>query len=77
MSHAAKVSVKGQIVIPGPLRKKHHLEPGVEVDVYEYGDVICIAPRIAEPIDAAWGILPSNPSLAEELLADRRKDQHC
>ena len=33
MSHAAKVSTKGQIVIPGLLRKKHHLEPGTEVEV--------------------------------------------
>jgi AbrB family looped-hinge helix DNA binding protein len=75
MSHAAKVSIKGQIVIPGPLRKKHHLEPGTHVDLYEYGDIICIAPHVAEPIDAAFGMLPSSPSLAEELLLERQKEK--
>lgn len=75
MSHAAKVSIKGQIVIPGPLRKRHHLEPGTQVDVYEYGNVICIAPQVAEPIGAAYGILPSTPSLSDELLLDRKKEK--
>ena len=75
MSHTAKVSIKGQIVIPGPLRKKHHLEPGTQVEVYEYGDIICIAPRVAEPIAAAFGILPETPSLADELLQERKKEK--
>lgn len=72
MSHAAKVSIKGQIVIPGPMRKRHHLEPGTQVDVFEYGNIICIAPKVSEPINAAYGILPTNPSLADELLQDRK-----
>jgi AbrB family looped-hinge helix DNA binding protein len=75
MSHAAKVSIKGQIVIPGPMRKRHRLEPGTQVDVYEYGNVICIAPHIAEPIAAAYGILPSVPSLSDELFLDRKKEK--
>jgi AbrB family looped-hinge helix DNA binding protein len=75
MTRAAKVSTKGQIVIPGPMRKKHRLEPGTEVDVYEYGNVICIAPHIAESIAAAYGILPAVPSLADELLLDRTKEK--
>lgn len=75
MAHTAKVSTKGQIVIPGSLRKKHRLEPGTQVDVFEYGQVICIAPRVAEPIDAAWGMLPPTPSLADELHLERQKDE--
>jgi AbrB family looped-hinge helix DNA binding protein len=75
MSHTAKVSTKGQIVIPGSLRKKHKLAPGSKVDVFEYGEMICIAPRVAEPIDAAWGMLPPTPSLADELSRDRQKDE--
>jgi AbrB family looped-hinge helix DNA binding protein len=74
MSHAAKISTKGQIVIPGPLRKKHHLTPGSEVEVYEYGNVICIVPHVAEPVNAAFGMLPSAPSLADELLLERTKE---
>jgi hypothetical protein len=52
-----------------------HLEPGTPVEVYEYGNVICIARRAAEPIDAAFGILPASPSLAEELMRDRDEDR--
>lgn len=75
MTLTAKVSIKGQIVIPGALRKKHHLEPGTQVEVYEYGEIICLAPRVAEPIDAAWGMLPSSPSLVDELRRERQKDE--
>lgn len=75
MTHTAKVSIKGQIVIPGPLRKKFRLEPGAQVDIYEYGEIICIAPRVAEPIEAAWGMLPPHPSLADELRLERQKDE--
>lgn len=75
MTHTAKVSIKGQVVIPGPLRKKFRLEPGTQVDIYEYGEVICIAPRVAEPVEAAWGMLPPAPSLADELRQERQKDE--
>lgn len=76
MSHAAKVSIKGQIVIPGPLRKKHHLEAGSHVELFEYGDIICIVPHVAEPVAAAYGILPPAPSLADELLAERQAEKN-
>jgi len=76
MSHAAKVSIKGQIVILGPIRKRHRLELGTQVEVYEYGNIICIALRVSEPINAAYGILPALPSLADELLQDR-KNKKC
>lgn len=75
MTHSAKVSIKGQIVIPGELRKKFRLEPGTQVDVYEYGNVICLAPRLEDPINAAWGALPPEPSLAEALRRDRQRDE--
>ncbi len=74
MSHATKISIKGQIVIPGSLRKKHHLEPGTQVEVYEYGNVICIAPCMAAPIDFAYGMLPAAPSLAEDLRREKSEE---
>lgn len=74
MTHTAKVSIKGQIVIPGLLRKKFRSEPGTQVDIYGYGDIICIAPRVAEPVEAAWGMLPSTPSLGDELRQERQED---
>ena len=74
MEALAKVSTKGQVVIPAELRKRHHLEPGASVHVYEYGDLICLAPVVADPVEEAWGTLREGPSLADELLEMRKKD---
>jgi AbrB family looped-hinge helix DNA binding protein len=74
MEALAKVSTKGQVVIPAELRKRHHLEPGASVHVYEYGDLICLAPVVADPVEEAWGTMREGPSLADELLKMRKKD---
>jgi AbrB family looped-hinge helix DNA binding protein len=69
-----KVSTKGQVVIPAALRKKHRLSPGTRVRFFEYGDLICVAPVSASPVADAYGVLPREPSLTEELLKERSKD---
>jgi AbrB family looped-hinge helix DNA binding protein len=74
MDNTAKVSTKGQVVIPAELRKRHHLKPGGKVQIFEYGELICIAPVVKDAVEAAYGALPSTPSLAEELLKERRGD---
>jgi bifunctional DNA-binding transcriptional regulator/antitoxin component of YhaV-PrlF toxin-antitoxin module len=76
MSYVTKVSSKGEIVIPGPLCKKHCLESGTQVELFEYGDVICIAPHAADSIAVAYGLLPASPSLADELLADQQSEKN-
>ncbi len=75
MEKTSKVTVKGQVLIPGDIRKRHHIDPGSEVRFVEYGNVVCIVPVVADPVAAAWGMLPSVPSLAEELLEERKKDR--
>ncbi len=77
MGKASKVTVKGQVLIPGDIRKRHHIEPGTEVRFVEYGDIICIAPVVADPVAAAWGMLPAGPSLADALLEERKRDKAC
>ncbi len=75
MDNTAKVSTKGQVVIPAELRKRHHMEPGKKVQIFEYGELICIAPVVKEPLEAAYGFLADGgKSLTEELLAERKKD---
>jgi AbrB family looped-hinge helix DNA binding protein len=74
MKAVSKVTVKGQVLIPGELRKRHHIEPGSQVRFFEYGDVLCIMPVVKEPVEAAWGALPAGGSLADELLKEREKD---
>ena len=75
MEKASKVTVKGQVLIPGDIRKRHHIEPGTEVQFFEYGNVICIMPVVKEPVEAAYGFLrDGGPSVTDELLRERRKD---
>jgi AbrB family looped-hinge helix DNA binding protein len=69
-----KTLAKGQIVIPADLRKKYHIEPGKELHLMEYGDVMYLIPPADDPIAAATGILPEGPSLSRELLEERKKD---
>lgn len=69
-----KVLTKGQIVIPAPLRKKYDIQPGCEIQIFEYGNLIYIVPPSKDPVKEAMGCLPSAPSLSEELLKERRKD---
>jgi AbrB family looped-hinge helix DNA binding protein len=65
---------KGQIVIPSEIRKKHHIKPGTEMQLLEYGDVLYLIPPVANPVKAASGILPAKPSLSQKLLRERQKD---
>jgi AbrB family looped-hinge helix DNA binding protein len=65
---------KGQIVIPAEIRKRLHIEPGTELQLMEYAGVLYLIPPVEDPIEAACGILPSKPSLAQKLLSDRKKD---
>ncbi len=69
-----KTLIKGQIVIPADLRKKYHIEPGTELQIMEYGGIIYLIPPVADPVKAAQGALPTRPSLAGQLLRERRSD---
>jgi len=67
-----KILSKGQIVIPAEMRKRFHIEPGIEIQIMEYGGIIYLIPPVKDPIKAACGILPSKPSLSEKLLKERK-----
>ena len=69
-----KTLAKGQIVIPAAMRKKYHIKPGTELQIMEYGGIIYLVPPVDDPIKAAQGSLPSRPSLAGQLLRERRSD---
>jgi AbrB family looped-hinge helix DNA binding protein len=69
-----KTLAKGQIVIPAEMRKKYHIDPGTEMQIMEYGGIIYLIPPVADPLKAAQGSLPSRPSLAAQLLRERRSD---
>jgi AbrB family looped-hinge helix DNA binding protein len=66
-----KMLSKGQIVIPTGHRKKFRIEPGAEMQIMEYGGIICLIPPVDDPVRAACGALPTEPSLGDRLLPDR------
>lgn len=69
-----KTLSKGQVVIPAEIRRKYHIKPGSEMQIMEYGGIIYLVPPVEDPIAAACGLLPSNPSLSEKLLKERKKE---
>jgi AbrB family looped-hinge helix DNA binding protein len=71
---SVKVLGKGQVVIPVSIRKKFNIQPGCEIQIFEYGNLIYLVPPSKDPVKEAIGCLPATPSLSEELLKERRKD---
>lgn len=71
-----KVLNKGQIVIPASIRKKYAIKPGNKIQLFEYGRLIYIIPHADDPVSEAKGCLPTEPSLSEELLADRKRERN-
>jgi AbrB family looped-hinge helix DNA binding protein len=69
-----KTLAKGQIVIPAEMRKRYHIEPGTEMQIMEYGGIIYLIPPVENPIRAACGVLPSEPSLSEKLIKERKRE---
>ncbi len=70
----AKVSTKGWIVIPAPLRRRFGLKPGTTVELQEAGDKIVIIPITSNPIDELYGKLAGEISLTEALLKDKTEE---
>jgi AbrB family looped-hinge helix DNA binding protein len=70
-----KVSSKGWVVIPKPLRDEFGLKTGTRVKVVAYGGVLAVIPQPDDPVEALHGMLESGPSLTEDLLAERAREK--
>jgi len=70
----AKVSIKGQIVIPAELRVKYAIAPGDTVDVRDGNGKILIFPVYKDAIQASRGFLQGATSLTAALLKARSED---
>ncbi len=66
----AKVSAKGWVVIPAALRRHYGLMPGTIVNIEDAGDKLVIYPQPEGIYKKARGLLPAQPSLTEELVAE-------
>jgi AbrB family looped-hinge helix DNA binding protein len=70
----AKVSIKGQIVIPAELREKYAIAPGDTVDVRDGDGKILIFPLLKDAIQTSRGFLQGGSSLTAALLKARSED---
>lgn len=69
-----KTSAKGQVVIPGTIRKALGIKPGSKVHIRLEGKEAVLFPLADDPIRALRGILKGGPSLTKALLEDRREE---
>jgi len=70
------VSEKGWVVIPAELRRKHHIHPGDEVQVVDYGGVLALVPSMRDPVRQAAGVLKGSVSLRRALIKEHRAERH-
>jgi len=71
----SKATIKGQVIIPAPLRKKFNIQKGTRVAIMEgEGRVILIKPLPDDPIEASRGMLKGKSSLTKALLKDRLEE---
>ena len=71
----AKLSSKGQIVIPANIRKKYGLGPNSKVEIFDLDGQIVLCPIPEDPIEAAHGFLSSERSVSEMLKEAREEEK--
>lgn len=67
-----EISRKGQLLIPKSYRRKSGIKPGTRVALSAEPNKLIVYVLPDDPIEAACGILSGGPSLAKELLNERR-----
>jgi AbrB family looped-hinge helix DNA binding protein len=71
-----KATVKGQILIPAPLRKKYKITRGTSLEIYEKQNKIVVEPVREEPdpVQAGMGLLKTKGRILKALLDERKKE---
>jgi AbrB family looped-hinge helix DNA binding protein len=69
------VSVKGQVVIPAPLRRRLGIKKGTLVSFVEENGRIVMQPVTREFIRGLRGSLKGSPSVLEHLIEERKRER--
>lgn len=71
----ARVTSKGQLVVPSRLRRKYGIKPGTKIRFIERDSEILFQPVTGEYIRSVCGMLKSETSATQELLKERARDK--
>lgn len=69
-----RLSQKGWIVIPAPMREKYGLKPGTNVQIVDYGGVLAIVPVLKNPVEDGAGMLKGGDSLTQAMVEEHRQE---
>lgn len=71
----ARVTSKGQMVVPARIRRKYGIKPGTRICFIERDSEILFQPVTREYIRSMRGMLKSDTSVLRELLRARAHDK--
>ena len=71
----AKVSLRGQTVIPAELRRKYNIRPNSRVEFLDTGGEIVLVPVPEEGFQAARGMLKAKGLSLKDLWDFRRRER--
>jgi len=71
----ARVSAKGWIVIPAPLRRRYGIKPGSVVKIREIDNKIVLVPEMTDPVRECFGKYSKKKSLTRALLEEREQEK--
>lgn len=71
----ARVTSKGQLVVPSRLRRKYGIKPGTKIRFIERDSEIVFQPVTREYIRSLCGMLKSDLSVTQELLKERERER--
>ena len=71
----ARVSAKGWIVIPAPLRRRYGIKPGSIVKVKEVNNKIVLVPEAMDPVQECFGKFSGKASLTKALREEREEEK--
>jgi AbrB family looped-hinge helix DNA binding protein len=72
--NTVKATIKGQILIPAPIRRKYHIVKDTPLHIYDEGNRIIIEPVINDPVQEGRGMLATKGRVLKALVADRTKE---